>query len=56
MKDIYIYANLEAWLNEQPTTSIKGTVISKDKSFIEIYDENNYTQLINLTMVFAIVY
>ena len=56
MKEIYIFSTLKSWLDDKADTSIKGTVISKDKNYIEIHDENGYTQLINLSMVFAIVY
>lgn len=56
MKDIYIYSTLKSWLSEKPDTTIKGTVVSKENGIVEIQDENQYTQLINLTAIFAIVY
>ena len=56
MRDIFIYSTLKSWLAEKPDTTITGTVISKDGSIVEIKDANNFTQLINISMVFAIVY
>lgn len=56
MKDIYFYENLEAWINENPSTSIKGYIVSKNQNYIEISDENGLTQIININKLFALVY
>lgn len=56
IKDIYFYSNIQSWLNESPDATIKGTIISKSSGFIEIQDENGYTQIINLDKLYAIVY
>jgi hypothetical protein len=56
MKDIYFYETIDDWNNERPTTSVKGRVVSKTESYIEIYDENGFTQLININKLFAVVY
>ncbi len=55
-KDIFLYATLSAWLQENPDGSVKGTVMSKNGSIIEILDENGLTQLINLDKLYAVVY
>lgn len=56
MKEIYIYSTLKAWLSEKPDATLKGKVVSHDGSVIEILDENNYTQLINVEAIFAVVF
>jgi hypothetical protein len=56
MKEIYFFSTLKSWLEDKADTSIRGMVISKDKNYIEIQDENGYTQLINISMLYAIVY
>ena len=56
MKEIYFYENIMDWINESPSTSIKGIVVSKNESYIEISDENGYTQLININKLYAVVY
>lgn len=56
VKDINIYLTFESWMNETPDTVIKGSVNFKGSNHIEILDENNYTQIINLNKIFAIVY
>jgi hypothetical protein len=56
MRDIYIYSTIRAWIDEKPDTVIKGRVKEKTPGYIEIEDENGYTQIIVLAHVFAIVY
>lgn len=56
MREINIYQNMESWLKETPNAVIKGTVKFRNDSFVEIYDENGFTQIINLNQLFAIVY
>lgn len=56
MKDINIYADINSWLDESPTAVIRGYVSSKNDTFVEIVDENGYTQLLNMTKLFAVVY
>jgi len=56
MKEINIYECFDSWLSETPDAVIKGKVKRNDGICIEILDENNYTQLINLQKIYAIVY
>lgn len=56
MKDIYLYVSLSSWQNEQPDAVVKGEVISRNNSLIEIKDESGFTQIINLDRLFVIVY
>ena len=56
MKEIYFYETMDNWINENPSTSIKGYIVSKHESYIEISDENGYTQIININKLFAVVY
>ena len=56
MKEIYIYTTIDGWIKDEPFTTINGEVKSKEGSFIEIADENGFTQVINMERVFAIVY
>jgi hypothetical protein len=56
MKDIYFYETMDSWINENPTTSIRGNVLSKNQNYIEISDENGFTQIININKIFAVVY
>lgn len=56
MRDIYIYATIHSWLTEKPEGNFKGNVTSKGNGYIEIMDEHGYTQIINLSQVFAVVY
>ncbi|HEX9061193.1 MAG TPA: hypothetical protein VF941_13515 [Clostridia bacterium] len=56
MKEINIYANIESWLKEVPDAVIRGTVSIKNDNTIEIQDENGYTQIINMSKLFAIVF
>lgn len=56
MKDIYFYETMDAWINENPSTSIKGYVLSKNNNYIEISDENGFVQIINISKLFAVVY
>lgn len=55
-KEINIYKDFMSWMNEAPDAVITGSVESKNSQFIEIIDENGYTQIINLDKLFAIVY
>jgi hypothetical protein len=56
VKDIYFYINISSWLSETPDGVLKGAVISKTGNYLEILDENGYTQIINLEKLFAVVY
>jgi len=56
MKEIFIYATIESWMNDVPDTSLQGKVVNKNNQMIEIVDDNGYTQLINIAKLFAIVY
>lgn len=56
MREIFIYMSIKSWLAEKPEGSLKGNVSSKGNGFIEIMDEHGYTQIINLSQVFAVVY
>jgi len=56
MKDIFFYETMDAWIKENPTTSIKGYVLSKNQCYIEISDENGFIQIININKIFAVVY
>jgi len=56
MKDIYFYETMEAWIGEKPSTSVKGYVVSKNQNYIELSDENGFTQIININKLFAVVY
>jgi hypothetical protein len=56
MKDIFFYDTMEAWINETPSTSLKGYIVSKNDNYIEISDSNGYTQLININKLFAVVF
>jgi hypothetical protein len=56
MKDIYLYSTIDSWISEAPDATVRGIVNNKTTHFIEIVDENGYTQIINLDRVFAIVF
>ena len=56
LKNIYFYSTIKAWIDETPDVTIVGTVTSKTSNYIEISDENGYTQIINLDKIFAVVY
>ncbi len=56
MKEINIYTHIESWLDESPDAVVKGVVARKDNGYIEITDENGYTQILNLSKLFAVVY
>jgi hypothetical protein len=56
MKDIYIYSRIEGWIDEKPDTVVKGVVKGKTDKYIEIQDENGYTQILVLDKLFAVVY
>lgn len=55
-KDIYIYIDAQGWIEDKPSTVLKGTVASRSDGYIEILDENGYTQILNLAKLFAVVY
>ncbi len=56
IKDINIYTSVNSWLKEDPETVIRGEVKSRGDGWIEISDENGYTQIINMNELFAVVY
>lgn len=56
IKDIYIYTTINSWVAETPDATIRGTVNSKENGYIEILDENGFTQIINIDRLFAVVY
>jgi len=56
MREIYIYTNIDSWLNEKPDGVLNGTVLEKNTKYIEIADENGYTQILVLDKLFAVVY
>ncbi|MGE5474551.1 MAG: hypothetical protein ACM3UU_10055 [Ignavibacteriales bacterium] len=56
MREIFIYTSPDQWDKDEPFSSVKGDVINKTEKYIEIIDENGYTQIINIDKVFAIVY
>lgn len=56
MKEINLYLTYNAWYNEQPDAVIKGIVVEKNKDFIEILDDSQYTQIIMLNKLFALTY
>ncbi len=55
-KDINIYLDAQSWLDESPDVVLKGTVNYRGEGYIEIQDEKGYTQILNLTRLFAVVY
>lgn len=55
-KDIFIYTDVESWIEDKPGTVLKGTVTSRSDGYIELLDENGYTQILNLAKLFAVVY
>ncbi|MCE1246966.1 MAG: hypothetical protein LWY06_09995 [Firmicutes bacterium] len=56
MREIYIYSNIGSWEKEKPDGVLKGQIVEKHDTFIEIVDENGWRQIIVLDKVFAIVY
>lgn len=54
--EIFFYETMEEWVNDNPSTSIKGYVVSKNQNYIEISDENGFTQIININKLYSIVY
>lgn len=57
MREISIYITAQAWLDDKPEAVIKGSVyVNNNGNYIEIKDENGYTQIISLDKVFAVVY
>jgi len=56
MREIFIYTSADQWDKDEPFSSVKGDVVNKSEKYIEIIDENGYTQIINMDKVFAIVY
>jgi len=56
MREIYIYTCFSSWLEEKPDAVINGTVLEKNSRFIELADENGYTQILVLDKLFAVVY
>ena len=55
-KQINFYFSVDSWLEENPDTSITGVVVSKGDGYIEIQDNDGYTQIINISKLFAVVY
>ncbi|AGY78147.1 hypothetical protein [Clostridium autoethanogenum] len=54
--NIYIYASVESYNNEQEDTSLKGvTVTEVTDDFIEIEDERGLSHCINLKKCFSVV-
>jgi hypothetical protein len=56
MQDIYIYTTVEDWNDDKPEGVLKGTVEEVHENYIKIRDENNLTQIIVLSKLFAVVY
>jgi len=56
MREIYIYTTFSSWLEERPDAVVNGTVLEKNSRFIELADENGYTQILVLDKLFAVVY
>lgn len=55
-REINIYATIDAWLKEDPDAVINGEVKGRGDGWVEIADENGFTQIINIHELFAIVY
>ncbi|OAA94130.1 MULTISPECIES: hypothetical protein [Clostridium] len=54
--NIYIYASIESYNNEQEDTSLKDvTVMGVTDDFIEIEDERGLSHCINLKKCFSVV-
>lgn len=56
MKDIYIYTTIRSWLDETPDATIRGKILDVETNYIQILDENGYTQIIMLDKLYAVVY
>lgn len=56
MVEINLYMKFESWYGESPDAVIRGSIIEKNDKYIEILDENQYTQIIMLDKFFAITY
>ncbi|MDA8235155.1 MAG: hypothetical protein M0Z31_10215 [Clostridia bacterium] len=56
MKDIYIYESIDSWLKEEPEATLKGYVQRHTDLLLEIRDDKGFTQFINLSKLFAVVY
>ena len=56
MVEVYLYLTYDSWYRENPDATIKGRIIEKNPSYIEILDENNYTQMLMVNKFFAITY
>jgi hypothetical protein len=54
--EIYLYLTYDSWYREKPDATIKGNVTEKGQNYLEILDENNYTQMLMLDKFFAITY
>lgn len=56
MFEINLYVKFESWYKDNPDGVIKGKIIEKNDRYIEILDENKYTQILVLDKFFAITY
>lgn len=56
MVELNLYIKYESWYRDSPDAVIKGRIIERNEKFIEILDENNYTQILMLDKFFAITY
>lgn len=56
MKDIYIYTTIQSWLDESPDATLRGKILDVETNYIQILDENGFTQIIMLDKLYAVVY
>jgi hypothetical protein len=56
MKDIFIYTTIRSWLDESPDATLRGKILDVETNYIQILDENGYTQIIMLDKLYAVVY
>lgn len=56
MVELNLYVKFESWYSEDPDAVVRCSIVEKNDKFIEILDENQYTQILMLDKFFAITY